>query len=129
MELTSQLLMIMYKKVLANFQNEVNRKFSPEFVSNYARRINGVNHKGKGKGGKSIGSGRGGIFGRFKGNQSSCKPMQNKSKILCLTSGITIEIHFSFNFGPNIWSKIPKKNRYGIWDARAAYKHSRNIQK
>ena len=129
MELTRQPLVITYDQALANFQNEVNRKFPPELVHNWVQKnINEVK-SGQGRGGRGGGScGSNAPKGYNRSSVALSKRTRNNSKMITLMDGTVIEVHPSFNFGPAVWNKIKEQDKQDLQDAREAYKKGQRIQ-
>lgn len=134
LEMTRTPMTLTYEQALANFRNEVNRKFAPELggLARTRRTINetsrynnrsGQNNRGGRGGGR--GGGRHTSSGGRNGNN---KRTRNDSTFITLTDNSTIEYHPSFNFPPHIFAKMKEEDKAMMRQQRADYKSQRSRQ-
>ena len=125
-----------YDQALANFRNEVNRKFPPDVGgSNRSRRISQTK---QGRGRVRNGRGRGSRFtqgGRYsrqggRGGRSGrdVKRQLQDSSYITLTDGTPLEYHPSFRFTDDVYRKFKDTDKAMLQQQRAEYKELRSRQ-
>jgi len=115
-----------YQQALANFRNEVNRRFPPDVSSKNnrtSRRISQVN--GRGGRGRSGGRGRGRGAPGGRGNQNNNKRNRHDARFIVDTQGKRMEVHPAYQFSSDEWSRIPREVQQQLISERQAYKNSR----
>ena len=130
MELTKEPITMTYEQALASFRNEVNRKFPPEVneANRRTRRVNEAmsNHRGRGRGRgfqRNYRPGRGGRSSHRQKRQQHGHP--NARTITC-NDGSSLEVHASYNFPNDVWSKIPAQERERLKQERRNFNRRRN---
>ena len=96
-----------YNQALANFRNEVNRKFPPNMAqaNRNTRRVSEINGRGRGRG-RGRGNGRGRTQGRGKGRGGGGRGHPEARWVTC-TDGKSYEVHPSYKFNDNVWQALP----------------------
>ena len=130
-ELTKTPMTMTYVLALANFRNEVNRKYPPEMAGRTGRSRRSINaassnsHGGRGgRGGRGRNGGRGGR-GRGRGGHQGGKRSRVGARIVTGNDGNPIEVHPSYSFETNEWRNIPQDVRNQLVAERQAYKRQR----
>ena len=125
-----------YDQALANFRNEVNRKFPPYFGgSNRARRISqtdqGRGRGRNGRGGCGNQNSQGGRYGRQGGRGGRVgNPIKQRqdSSYITLTDGTPLEYHTYLHFADDIYRKFKDTDKAMLQQQRAEYKALRSRQ-
>ena len=125
-ELSKTPVTMTYVQALANFRNEVNRKFPPDMSqsSRSSRRVSEVNG-GRGRGrGRGRGNGRGGRGrgGRGRGGGGRGHP---DARWVTGNDGKSYEVHASYKFHDNVWQQLPYNERQRVLEDRKRYHESR----
>ena len=114
-----------YNQALANFRNEVNRKFPPNMAqaNRNTRRVSETNGRGRGRGrGRGNGGGRTQGRGRGRGGGGRGHP---EARWVTGTDGKSYEVHPSYKFNDNVWQALPYNEKQAILDQRKQYVEDR----
>ena len=112
-----------YNQALANFRNEVNRKFPPNMdqANKNTRRVSEMNGRGRGRG-RGHGRGRAQGRGRGRGGGGRGHP---EARWVTGTDGKSYEVHPSYKFNDNVWQALPYNEKQTILDQRKQYVEDR----